>query len=115
MAKSASYAQLQVKRSFRASLAYRLCLVAEGRFDGMLTLRDAWEWDIAAGALIAERAGAMVTDRAGASLQFNAQHPQAARVVVVAPGLHGALAGGFGPRRACCTRTAWPGRWPRPK
>ena len=25
-----------------------------------------------------------------------------------------ALAGGFGPRRACCTCTAWPGRWPRP-
>jgi hypothetical protein len=115
MAKSASYAQLQVKRSFRSSLAYRLCPVAEGRFDGKLTLRDAWEWDIAAGALIAERAGAMVTDRAGASLRFNAQHPQAARVVVVAPGLHGALAGGFGPRRACCTRSAWPGRWPRPR
>ena len=30
-----------VKRSFRTSLAYRLCLVAEGRHDGMLTLRDA--------------------------------------------------------------------------
>ena len=25
-----------------------------------------------------------------------------------------ALAGGFGPRPACGTRTAWPGRWPRP-
>ncbi|MFT5346868.1 MAG: myo-inositol-1(or 4)-monophosphatase, partial [Dinoroseobacter sp.] len=38
-------------RHFRPSLAYRLALVAEGAFDGMLTLRDAWEWDIAAGAL----------------------------------------------------------------
>jgi myo-inositol-1(or 4)-monophosphatase len=43
MAKSASYAQLQVKRSFRASLAYRLHLVVEERFDGMLTLHDSWE------------------------------------------------------------------------
>jgi myo-inositol-1(or 4)-monophosphatase len=43
MAKSASYAQLRVKRSFRASLAYRLGLVAEGRVDGMLTLHDSWE------------------------------------------------------------------------
>jgi len=85
----------EVKRSFRASLAYRLCLVAEGRFDGMLTLRDAWEWDIAAGALICERAGAMVTDRLGAPLQFNAAHPQAAGVVVAAPGLHRALMGGL--------------------
>jgi len=88
----------QVKRSFRASLAYRLCLVAEGRFDGMLTLRDAWEWDIAAGALIAERAGAMVTDRVGASLRFNAARPQAAGMVVAAPGLLGALMGGLVPQ-----------------
>ncbi len=81
----------QVKRSFRASLAYRLCLVAEGRFDAMLTLRDAWEWDIAAGALICERAGAVVTDRTGAPLRFNAVHPQSAGVVAAAPGLHEAL------------------------
>jgi myo-inositol-1(or 4)-monophosphatase len=88
----------EVKRSFRASLAYRLCLVAEGRFDGMLTLRDAWEWDIAAGALICERAGAMVTDRLGAPLLFNAAPPQAAGVVVAAPGLHGALMRGLVPQ-----------------
>ncbi len=78
-------------RSFRASLAYRLSLVAEGRFDGMLTLRDTWEWDIAAGCLICARAGAMVTDRTGATIVFNAAHPQAAGVVAAAPGLHAAL------------------------
>ena len=49
--------------------------------------------------LIAERAGAVVTDRAGASLRFNAAHPQATGVVVVAPGLHGALMGGLVPQR----------------
>jgi myo-inositol-1(or 4)-monophosphatase len=83
----------EVKRSFRASLAYRLCLVAEGRFDGMVTLRDAWEWDIAAGVLICERAGVVVTDRTGGGIVFNAAHPQAAGVVAAAPGLHGALMG----------------------
>jgi myo-inositol-1(or 4)-monophosphatase len=72
--------------------------VAEGRFDGMLTLRDAWEWDIAAGALICERAGAMVTDRLGAPLLFNAAPPQAAGVVVAASGLHGALMRGLVPQ-----------------
>jgi myo-inositol-1(or 4)-monophosphatase len=72
--------------------------VAEGRFDGMVTLRDAWEWDIAAGALICQRAGAMVTDRAGAQIRFNAARPQAAGVVVAAPGLHGALMGGLVPQ-----------------
>ncbi|PZQ95422.1 MAG: 3'(2'),5'-bisphosphate nucleotidase CysQ [Cereibacter sphaeroides] len=81
----------EVKRSFRASLAYRLCLVAEGRFDGMLMLRDAWEWDIAAGALIAERAGAVVSDRTSAPITFNAARPQSAGVIAAAPGLHAAL------------------------
>lgn len=58
-------------RHFRPSLAYRMALVAEGRFDGMITFRDAWEWDIAAGAVIAEAAGAVVSNRYGAPLRFN--------------------------------------------
>lgn len=61
-----------LKRSFRPSIAYRLCLVAEGVFDGMIATRDAWEWDIAAGSLIAQRAGATVSDRHGQPLRFNA-------------------------------------------
>ncbi len=77
-----------VKRTFRASLAYRMCLVAEGRHDAMLTLKDAWEWDIAAGALICTRAGAMVTDRAGGALAFNRSHPQTAGVVAATPAVH---------------------------
>ena len=80
-----------VKRSFRTSLAYRLCLVAEGRHDGMLTLRDAWEWDIAAGALIAMRAGATVTDRHNHPLQFNTTSAKRPGVLAAAPGLHAAL------------------------
>jgi myo-inositol-1(or 4)-monophosphatase len=80
-----------VRRTFRASLAYRMCLVAEGRHDAMLTLKDAWEWDIAAGALIAARAGAMVTDRAGRVLAFNSAHPQTQGVITAPPDLHGRL------------------------
>ncbi len=78
----------EITRSFRASLAYRMCLAAEGRFDGMLTLRDAWEWDIAAGSLIAEKAGAVVTDRNGATLRFNATNALAAGVLALPPKLH---------------------------
>ena len=80
-----------VRRAFRPSLAYRFCLVAEGRHDGMLTLKDAWEWDIAAGALIAARAGAIVTDRVGGALAFNCARPQAAGVIAAAPDLHAKL------------------------
>jgi myo-inositol-1(or 4)-monophosphatase len=87
----------QVKRSLCASLAYRLCLVAAGRVDGMVTLRDAWKWDIAAEVLIAARAGAVVTERMGAPIRFKADHAQAAGVVASAPGLHGALMGGLVP------------------
>jgi myo-inositol-1(or 4)-monophosphatase len=56
------------RRAYRPSIAYRLALVAEGRFDLMLTFRDTWEWDIAAGAiLIAEAGGRSATPMAGGS------------------------------------------------
>ncbi|WP_375259363.1 inositol monophosphatase family protein [Citreimonas sp.] len=80
-----------VRRAHRPSLAYRLGLVAEGRFDAMLTLRPAWEWDIAAGSLILSEAGATVTDRRGGSLRFNRPHPQTDGVLGANPGLHAAL------------------------
>lgn len=78
-------------RAFRASLAYRMALVAEGRFDGMVTLRPAWEWDVAAGTLLCERAGAVATDPAGGRLRFNAPVPQVPGVVAAGPGLHADL------------------------
>ena len=80
-----------LQHHFRAGMAWRLCLVAEGAFDAMLTLRPAWEWDIAAGALIAVRAGANVTDRTGAALRFNAPDPRSAGLVVAPPGVHADL------------------------
>ena len=80
-----------LRRAFRNSLAYRLCLVAEGRHDSTLTLRDAFEWDIAAGDLIARRAGAVVTDRMGRALGYNAPDPRAAGVLAAPPALHRAL------------------------
>ena len=80
-----------VTRHFRPSLAYRMSLVAEGRFDAMITLRPAWEWDIAAGALIATEAGAQVTDRKGAALTFNSPARQTAGVVAGGSGVQGQI------------------------
>ncbi len=74
-----------VERHFRSSLAYRLCLVAQGRFDGMMTLRPSWEWDIVAGALIVAEAGGTVTDQTGLDLQFNNPHPQVNGVIAGGP------------------------------
>ncbi len=81
----------EFKRHFRPSIAFRLALVGQGRFDAMLTLRPSWEWDIAAGALIATEAGAAVTDRRGDALTFNTPARQSAGVVAGATGTHKAL------------------------
>lgn len=78
----------EVARHYRPSLAYRLSSVAEGRFDAMMTLRPSWEWDIAAGSLIAEEAGARVTDRSGAALRFNRPRPLLDGVIAAGPALH---------------------------
>lgn len=89
-----------VKRTFRSSLAYRLCLVADGSFDGMMTFRPSWEWDIAAGALIASEAGAVVTDQTNRPLRFNNSHPQVPGVLVAGPELHAGLAARLEPGAA---------------
>ena len=78
------------KRTFRSSLAYRLALVAEGRYDAMLTLRPTWEWDVAAGALIVAEAKGTASDRTGATPRFNNAHPQI-NGMVAAGGIHQTL------------------------
>ncbi len=77
-----------VIRHFRSSLAYRMALAAEGQFDGMLTLRDSWEWDIAAGALICTEAGLSTSDRHGAPLRFNNTVPLTAGAMALPNHLH---------------------------
>jgi myo-inositol-1(or 4)-monophosphatase len=81
----------RVDRHFRPSLAWRLALVGEGAFDAMITLRDAWDWDIAAAALIATEAGARVSDRLGAPLRFNSAGARSPGVLAAPPVLHGAF------------------------
>ncbi len=80
-------------RSYRPSLAYRMSLVGEGRFDAMITLRPTWEWDIAAGTLLIEEAGGVVSDGQGKSLRFNNPTPQVNGVIAGASAVHGDLVG----------------------
>lgn len=79
------------RREFRPSLAWRLCLVAEGRFDAALSVRHVWEWDIAAGSLIAQRAGAVATDRHGRAMRFNSPRATVDGMIVAGPRLHAAM------------------------
>lgn len=78
-------------RHFRPSLAYRLALIGEGRFDAMLTFRPTWEWDIAAGSLIVAEAGGIASDRHGREIRFNSQSRQASGLVAAGSALHPAL------------------------
>ena len=84
-----------LKRSFRSSLAYRLCLVANGEFDGMLTLRPTWEWDVAAGCLIVSEAGGLATDRTGVDAVFNSVGGQLNGIVASNSDIHFGLMGGL--------------------
>ena len=81
------------QRSHRPSLAYRLGLVGEGRFDAMLTLRPTWEWDVAAGAIIVNEARGICTDRNGSELRFNNKTPKLNGMIASGATLHGLLMG----------------------
>ena len=70
-----------IVHKFRPSLAYRLSLVAEGRYDAMLTLRPAWEWDVAAGDLIVREAGGAVSTTSGLATRYNNRLPKLAGMV----------------------------------
>ena len=82
----------EVTRAYRPSLAYRMALVAEGRFDGMITFRPSWEWDVAAGDLILREAGAITSDRTGHPLHFNNPKPMVAGVLAANADLHSQIA-----------------------
>lgn len=75
-----------VARHFRNSLAWRLCLVAEGRFDASISLGPVWEWDASA-CLIAAEAGAAVADARGGAPAFNVEDPRLPGLIAAAPAL----------------------------
>ena len=72
----------------RNALAYRMALVAGGAFDATVALTPKWDWDVAAGALIAREAGAIVTDHLGEDWRFNRPDPRQASLICSAPALH---------------------------
>ncbi|MBF9032948.1 3'(2'),5'-bisphosphate nucleotidase CysQ [Rhodobacterales bacterium HKCCE2091] len=80
-----------VSHKFRSSFANRLALVAQGRFDAMVSFRPAWDWDIAAGVVILDEAGGTVTDTMGAAPVFNGVDGKQAGILAATPAVHGAL------------------------
>ncbi|RZJ44120.1 MAG: 3'(2'),5'-bisphosphate nucleotidase CysQ [Brevundimonas sp.] len=72
----------------RNALAYRMALVAAGAFDAAIALTPKWDWDVCAGALIAEEAGARVSDHHGRPWRFNQPDPRQTSLICTAPALH---------------------------
>ena len=72
----------------RNSIAYRMCLVADGRFDAALALSGKSEWDLVAADLICAEAGATSTDHKGRSYAYNQPNSRLPSLVCAAPALH---------------------------
>lgn len=88
----------QFRRHMRPSLAYRLALVAQGRFDGMLSLRPTWEWDVAAGALLVTEAGGTVRTAGQNAPRFNSPQALQPGLLAGAPALVTALEARIAPQ-----------------
>jgi len=59
-----------------SSLAYKLALVAAGRFDGLISLRASHDWDLAAAALLISEAGGRLSGADGRPLALNQPTPR---------------------------------------
>jgi myo-inositol-1(or 4)-monophosphatase len=95
-----------------SSLAYKLALVAAGRFDGLVTLRASHDWDLAAAQLLIAEAGGRLTAADGATVVLNRPLPRHAGLVAAATApLHAALIARLAPVRDATAggRPATPG------
>ncbi|MBI1405413.1 MAG: 3'(2'),5'-bisphosphate nucleotidase CysQ [Caulobacter sp.] len=72
----------------RNSIAYRLCLVADGRFDAAVALSSKSEWDLAAADLIRAEAGAVLTDHKGRGFSYNKPVPLMPSLICAGPALY---------------------------
>ncbi len=72
----------------RASIAYRMALVAAAEFDAMISLSQKCDWDLAAGDLLMREAGGRVTTGTGELLVYNRPVPVQESVICANPALH---------------------------
>jgi len=72
----------------RNSVAYRMTLVADGRFDAVVALSSKCDWDLAASDLIVREAGGLATDHRGRRFAYNQPSVRKRSLVCAGPGLH---------------------------
>ena len=81
------------------SIAYRLALVAAGRFDGVVSLNGKSDWDLAAADLLVTEAGGRVTTTAGEPFRYNRESIRHQTCIAANPALHTALCEAFSGNR----------------
>jgi myo-inositol-1(or 4)-monophosphatase len=70
------------------SIAYRIALVAAGRWDAAIALKKTNDWDVAAAVLILAEAGGTATDGEGRPFAFNREVTNHPGVVAAGASLH---------------------------
>ncbi|PWE17688.1 3'(2'),5'-bisphosphate nucleotidase CysQ [Marinicauda salina] len=73
------------------SIALRLALVAEGRYDAVVAVRGKWDWDLAAGHVLIEEAGGLITSDRGEPLAYDAETPRRPPPLAAGRALHALL------------------------
>ncbi|MBT3370604.1 MAG: 3'(2'),5'-bisphosphate nucleotidase CysQ [Rhodospirillaceae bacterium] len=70
------------------SIAYRMCLVADGRYDACISLSGKCDWDIAAAELILAEAGGVNSNSHGEAFRYNQSDTLHKSVIGAGPALH---------------------------
>ncbi len=73
------------------SIAYRVALVAAGRFDAAITMASIHDWDLAAADLILREAGGVITSIEGEEPRYNRESVIQPSVLAAGPALHATL------------------------
>jgi myo-inositol-1(or 4)-monophosphatase len=80
--------EIRILKPMPNSIAYRIALVAAGRWDAAIGLQRTNDWDIAAAVLILEEAGGIATDGNGQPFAFNQEVTKHLGVVAAGAVLH---------------------------
>jgi len=73
------------------SIAYRLALVAAGRYDATISFGSKSDWDLAAADLIVTEAGGVMSDLDGGILTYNGAQARHPSLLAAGPAMHARL------------------------
>jgi myo-inositol-1(or 4)-monophosphatase len=73
------------------SIAYRVALVAAGKFDAAITMAELHDWDLAAADLVIREAGGLLTSVDGAAPRYNREDVVQPSALAAGPKLHAVL------------------------